>query len=106
MHSSTANFPSRLRCATVLIVALFATACACTASASEVPHFIPSAFHAAGLFYATDAQSVAAPRQLSDGLAKVMALLPISFVWKEGPRKNDEDIGFIAQDVEKIVPEV
>ncbi|MDI6721880.1 MAG: tail fiber domain-containing protein, partial [Candidatus Aenigmarchaeota archaeon] len=47
--------------------------------------------------------------QLSGSLDKVMQLKPVSFLWKNATNMrfpNGTQIGFIAQDVEKIIPEV
>ena len=44
---------------------------------------------------------------LSSGLATTMALSPVSFTWKKGiesSQAGEDDIGFIAQEVEKVVP--
>lgn len=40
---------------------------------------------------------------LSEPLAKVLAMRGVSFRWK---KNNEKDIGFVAQEMEKIVPEV
>jgi Chaperone of endosialidase len=37
---------------------------------------------------------------------KLSRLSPVTFTWKSGPHQGRADIGFIAQDVEKVVPEV
>jgi hypothetical protein len=39
-------------------------------------------------------------------MSKIMQLNPVSFTWKDGPRRGEPDIGFNAQEVEEIVPEV
>ncbi|MGK0314834.1 MAG: hypothetical protein ACI86M_001054 [Saprospiraceae bacterium] len=41
---------------------------------------------------------------LNYGLKKVMAMNPVSYKWKQG--SDDTLLGFIAQDMEKIIPEV
>ena len=56
--------------------------------------------------YSSDARMKQDVTALKSGLAKTMQLRPVSFVWKEGSQKGAKDIGFIAQDVEKVVPEV
>jgi hypothetical protein len=44
-------------------------------------------------------------QNLSYGLKELMALRPVSYNWKDTSNKGDQ-IGFIAQEVKKIVPEV
>ena len=41
---------------------------------------------------------------LNYGLEAVLKLKPVSYKWKEG--KQDTKLGFIAQDVEPIIPEI
>ncbi len=41
--------------------------------------------------------------QISESLDKVLELRPTKFTWKE---TNKQDVGFIAQEVEKVIPEV
>ena len=36
----------------------------------------------------------------------MLKLNPVEYNWKEGYRKNKKEIGLIAQEVEKIIPEV
>lgn len=44
---------------------------------------------------------------LSDSLSKVLSLRGVSFVWNDGtPKAGQKDIGFIAQEVEKVAPEL
>ncbi|MBD3316692.1 MAG: hypothetical protein GF344_12965, partial [Chitinivibrionales bacterium] len=45
---------------------------------------------------------------LTRALEKVMELQGVSYTWKEdsGPMGGKKDIGFIAQDIEKVVPEI
>jgi trimeric autotransporter adhesin len=42
---------------------------------------------------------------IADALSKVLGLVGVSFLWKAHPEQGPQ-IGFIAQDVEKIVPEL
>jgi hypothetical protein len=55
----------------------------------------------------SDARLKSAVADIEDGLSKIMALRPVSFNWKDadvgGP---DREIGFIAQEVQEVVPEV
>ena len=39
-------------------------------------------------------------------MEKVLKLQGVEYKWKEGIRKDIKEIGLVAQDVEKIVPEV
>ncbi|HWO07158.1 MAG TPA: tail fiber domain-containing protein [Candidatus Paceibacterota bacterium] len=59
----------------------------------------------AGAFlYSSDARLKDDVVAIERGLADVRALQPVSFRWKEGEKEGATDIGFIAQDVEAIVP--
>ena len=42
----------------------------------------------------------------TDNLDKVLKLEPVEYSWKDGSRDGKKEIGLIAQDVEKVVPEV
>jgi hypothetical protein len=42
---------------------------------------------------------------IADGLLKLGQLEGVMFTWKEGTQKGKHDIGVIAQDVQKVVPE-
>ena len=42
----------------------------------------------------------------TDNLEKILKLEPIEYRWKDGGREGKKEIGLIAQEVEKIVPEV
>ena len=41
--------------------------------------------------------------QISESLDRILELRPTKFTWKE---TDKQDVGFIAQEVEKIIPEV
>jgi hypothetical protein len=41
-------------------------------------------------------------QEFSDGLSKIKALRPVSFKWKDSQR---QDIGFIAHEIQAVVPE-
>jgi hypothetical protein len=45
-------------------------------------------------------------KPLENSLDKVLALQGVSYKWNLGERKGQSDIGLIAQQVEKVVPEV
>jgi hypothetical protein len=43
---------------------------------------------------------------IDNALDKVKKLRGVSFVWNNGKRKDQKDIGVIAQEVEKVIPEI
>lgn len=43
---------------------------------------------------------------IENALEKVEALRGVSYTWKDGKRKGENEIGVIAQEVEKVLPEV
>jgi len=45
-------------------------------------------------------------KPLESSLDKVMNLKGVEYVWNNGSRKGQKDIGFIAQEVENIIPEI
>jgi hypothetical protein len=45
-------------------------------------------------------------KPLEGSLDKVLALQGVSYKWNSGERKGQSDIGLIAQQVEKVIPEV
>jgi hypothetical protein len=45
-------------------------------------------------------------KPLENSLDKVLALQGVSYKWNLGERKGQSDIGLIAQQVEKVIPEV
>lgn len=64
---------------------------------------------ATAFLYSSDARLKEGISALQGGLAKILALAPVSFTWKEDistANAGRGDIGFIAQDVEAILPEV
>lgn len=68
-----------------------------------------SGIRANAFLYSSDKRLKGMIWPLRDGLTKVSALNPVSFTWKDGMESGmggKEDIGFIAQEVEAIVPEV
>ena len=58
------------------------------------------------LLYSSDARLMDTIQPLEGGRAKLSRLSPVAFTWKSGPLQGHDDIGFIAQDVEKVIPEV
>jgi hypothetical protein len=45
-------------------------------------------------------------KTISNPLDKVMALRGVEFDWNKGNRKGQKDLGLIAQEVEKVLPEI
>jgi hypothetical protein len=45
-------------------------------------------------------------KPLESSLDKVMNLKGVEYVWNNGSRKGQKDIGFIAQEVEDVIPEI
>ena len=42
----------------------------------------------------------------TNNLDKILKLEPVEYIWKDGGREGKKEIGLIAQDVEKVIPEV
>ncbi len=62
---------------------------------------------ATAFLYSSDARLKERVVGLTEGLVKVLALSPVSFTWKNGIENvnaGESDIGFIAQEVENVVP--
>ena len=94
-----------------IALTLFLCACLFLSSvvfAGVIPTSIRSvsndAIMVAALLYPADVRFMEAVQPLGDGLAKQLS--PVSFTWTTGPMQGQGDIGFIAQEVEQIVPEV
>ena len=67
--------------------------------------YIQSNVYATAYLYSSDARLKSDIRSLSRGLDTLMNLRPVSFTWKEGtPRAGERDMGFVAQEVEDILP--
>ncbi|HLP79900.1 MAG TPA: tail fiber domain-containing protein [Acidobacteriota bacterium] len=68
---------------------------------------VNGAVGATAYWYTSDASLKKNVRQLNDEsmLSKVLALKPVTFEWKDSADMNTQ-IGFIAQDVEKVLPQV
>ncbi len=61
---------------------------------------------AASFLYSSDKRLKHDIEVLEGGLDTLLALKPVSFTWNDGTlQEGKDDIGFIAQDVEEIVPE-
>lgn len=66
------------------------------------------AAYATSFLYLSDRRLKENIAPLDEGLITLMKLRPVSFTWNakaDGGRAGKDDIGFIAQEVEKIVPE-
>lgn len=61
---------------------------------------------AAAFLYSSDRRLKKDISPLSGNLAKILALQPVSWLWKDQGRGTDVQIGFIAQDVQQVIPEV
>lgn len=61
------------------------------------------AINASDFLYTSDSRLKENIAPLADSLVKINSLQGVSFDWKQGGEAN---IGFIAQDVEKVVPEL
>ncbi len=62
--------------------------------------------YAAAFIYNSDARLKKDIQALGGNLAKVLQLQPVSYLWKDPKSAQGNQIGFIAQDVAKVVPEV
>jgi hypothetical protein len=61
---------------------------------------------ATSFIYSSDRRLKQDIAPISDPLIKISQLMGVSFVWKSGtPKAGEHDVGVIAQDVEKVVPE-
>jgi hypothetical protein len=60
---------------------------------------------AAAFLYSSDRRLKERIAPIADSLSKTLHLSGVSYVWKTGPRAGQRDIGVIAQDVEKELPE-
>ncbi len=54
--------------------------------------------------YSSDARLKESVRPLVSSLETLMRFNPVSYIWKSGPRVGEADTGFLAQDVEVILP--
>ena len=45
-------------------------------------------------------------RSLTGSLDKIKQLRPVTYNWKSSDRGSDENIGFIAQEVEQVLPQL
>jgi len=62
--------------------------------------------YASGAYTSSDARLKKDVAGLSYGLKDLEALRPITFKWKDQSRGNGRNIGFLAQDLQKVVPEL
>lgn len=59
---------------------------------------------APGFLYSSDRRLKSNITPMSKGLAELQLLRPADFTWIAGPKKGERDSGFIAQEVEKVLP--
>jgi hypothetical protein len=62
--------------------------------------------YAAAFLYSSDERLKKDIHPLGDNLSKVLSLQPVTYLWKDPKSAPGTQIGFIAQAVEKIVPEL
>jgi hypothetical protein len=63
--------------------------------------------YATGFFYSSDRRLKENIQPLDQGLVTLMKLRPVSFTWKKGtPQAGRDDIGLIAQEVQKVLPDI
>lgn len=62
-----------------------------------------SGMYASGFYYTSDQRLKENIQTIENPIEKIMALRGVNFQWKESKEK---DLGFIAQEVEKVLPEV
>ena len=67
--------------------------------------FSANIFSANGVIQTSDGRMKTNITPLSSGLSKVMQLRPVSYKWLNPKNGTAQEIGFIAQEVEKVVPE-
>lgn len=65
-----------------------------------------SAFYALSVTETSDKRLKTNVEPLKNSLNKVMQLQGVSYNWKADPKNKKRMIGFLAQDVEKVIPEV
>lgn len=72
--------------------------------------YITGNVYGSAFLYYSDAKLKENVRPFQGGLSKVLALAPVMFDWKaailDTAKAGTRDIGLIAQDVEKVVPEI
>ncbi|HLK90714.1 MAG TPA: tail fiber domain-containing protein [Polyangia bacterium] len=76
-----------------------------SSSAGWAGYFNGKVYAAAG-YTSSDARLKKDVASLSYGLKDLAALRPITFKWKDPSRGDARNIGFLAQDLQKVVPEV
>lgn len=62
--------------------------------------------YAPAFYYSSDRSLKENIRPLTGALDKVLKLAGVSFTWKKDAENPEEQIGFIAQDLEEVVPEL
>jgi len=61
---------------------------------------------ATAFIYSSDRRLKTDIHPLSNSLAAILQIKGVGFTWSAGNQKGKSDIGFIAQDVQKVVPEI
>jgi hypothetical protein len=62
--------------------------------------------YANAYYYNSDARLKQNIKPLGDTLSTVLALTPVTYEWKDASRGAGEQLGFIAQDVQKVAPDL
>ena len=75
------------------------------ATDATAPAYFAGNVQAAAFVQNSDARLKENIEPMSEATWKLLQLRPVSFTWKEGAKQGEKDIGFIAQEVENIVPE-
>ena len=76
-----------------------------TNSSGWAGYFDGKVYASAG-FTSSDARLKKDIADLSYGLRTLTALRPVAFKWKDQNRGDDRHLGFLAQDLQKVVPEI
>jgi hypothetical protein len=76
-----------------------------TSSTGWAGYFNGKVYSTAG-YSSSDARLKKDVAGLGYGLKDVSALRPVTFRWKDASRGDERNIGFIAQDIQKVVPEL
>ncbi len=68
--------------------------------------YLSGSMTASGYYYSSDARLKKDIEPLADSLAKVLKLQPVTYEWKDSSRGAGMQLGFIAQQVQTVVPEL
>ena len=61
---------------------------------------------ASAFYYSSDARLKKDIMPMKDNLSKVLSIQPVSYLWKDIKRGTSSQIGFIAQNVQSVAPEI